>query len=163
MEDLREKHKATIAFVQEVDQATSVIIDTLDSGWSWQIHPMRSWGMATAVHPDLMPHICDSRHGKFWMATTFTLTQKSTSYNVHLPTSWAPDELWIDQLRELEKDIRQQENKHGENKVYIGGDWNIDVTMMDSTEGNARHEFLRQFLDEWGLAAITPSTWSGAA
>lgn len=46
------------------------------------------------------------------MATTVRFKERVCFYSIHLPTSWAPDELWVARVQDIEEDIRAGEEEH---------------------------------------------------
>lgn len=107
--------------------------------------------MAVAVHPSIADHIDSTRCGAFWMATSIAFKERVCIYNIHLPTSWAPDEIWHAQLQEIHEDMFQQNFNNNRSRIYIGGDWNVDAELVHSASGGGAPRASAAVLGRVGL------------
>lgn len=134
--EMEEWENADVYNFQEIFIATSgQIMDSFhDEGYKWFHNTERPWDTATAVRADLERCVFSTAWHKYWMRIGFKRHScVDHVYIVHMPTSWADNELWLEVWETLVSDFNEK-TKSGE-KISMVGDFNIHAKgIWDNTE-----------------------------
>lgn len=111
----------------------------------WHINPSREWDTAIGCKGDDndIRDIRGERRGNHWMATTFRVDKEYiTIGNVHMPTSWAAEDVWLEEMTHIEKHSEDITARFGHRTQVWVGDWNVG---LDDNMGN-RNFMLLEFI-----------------